>query len=145
MKEYYVSRTIKADAETVWALLTDASKYTEWNKSVAKLEGTIEEGKKVKVFATINPKQGFPVTVAELDKPNKMVWLGGMPLGLFKGERTFLLMPKGNGEVEFAMREVFSGLLSPLMAKVIPDLTDSFNEFADCLKAAAEGAISSGG
>ena len=39
---------------------------------------------------------------------------GGMPFGLFKGERTFTLTPR-SGAVEFAMREVFSGLLSPLI------------------------------
>ncbi len=38
------------------------------------------------------------------------------------------------------MDEVYSGPLAPLITKAIPDLTDSFAQFADGLKAAAEGA-----
>lgn len=39
---------------------------------------------------------------------------------------------------EFSMEEVFSGLLEPLISKSIPDMTDSFEQFADGLKRAAE-------
>ena len=66
-----------------------------------------------------------------------MVWTGGMPLGLFKGVRTFSLTPKGGG-VEFTMTEVFSGLMAPLITRSIPDLQPSFEEFAAALKRQAE-------
>lgn len=36
------------------------------------------------------------------------------------------------------MTEVYSGLLAPIFTKAIPDLTVSFNVFAESLKAAAE-------
>ena len=36
------------------------------------------------------------------------------------------------------MSEVYTGLLSGLIFKSIPDLTDSFKDFADALKTAAE-------
>jgi hypothetical protein len=65
-------------------------------------------------------------------------WGGGMPLGLFKGQRTFALRPSGNGGVEFSMREEFTGLLSPLIGRSIPDLQPAFDEFASDLKRAAE-------
>jgi hypothetical protein len=29
-----------------------------------------------------------------------MIWSGGMPLGLFKGERSFTLAPRGDGATE---------------------------------------------
>ena len=60
-----------------------------------------------------------------------------MPLGLFKGERTYLVKPR-EGITHFEMTEAFSGLLAPVFTKAIPDMTESFNLFADCLKAAAE-------
>jgi hypothetical protein len=60
-----------------------------------------------------------------------------MPLGLFKGERTYRLDER-DGATEFSMTEQFSGLLSGLITRAIPDLTDSFNLFADSLKSAAE-------
>jgi hypothetical protein len=36
------------------------------------------------------------------------------------------------------MEEVFSGLLEPMITKSIPDMTESFELFADGLKQAAE-------
>lgn len=67
-----------------------------------------------------------------------MVWRGGMPLGfLFRGERTFTLVPTDGG-VEFTMHEAFTGLFAPLITKSIPDLTPAFDEFAACLKRRAE-------
>jgi hypothetical protein len=67
-----------------------------------------------------------------------MVWADGMPLGLFKGVRTFTLTPQVDGPTGFSMKEVFSGLLGPMISKSIPDMTDSFEQFADALKRTAE-------
>ena len=61
-----------------------------------------------------------------------------MPLGLFKGERTFTLTPGANGEVQFSMREEYTGLMAPLLGRSIPDLQPSFDQFAHDLKRAAE-------
>ena len=61
-----------------------------------------------------------------------------MPLGLFKGVRTDTLTPRSDGQVEFSMREEFTGLMAPLIALSIPDLQPSFDEFALNLKQAVE-------
>ena len=37
------------------------------------------------------------------------------------------------------MTEVYTGPLAGLITKTIPDMTDSFDKFADGLKSAAEG------
>jgi hypothetical protein len=66
-----------------------------------------------------------------------MVWWDGMPLGLFKGVRTFQITPKDGG-IEFSMEEVYSGLMAPMITKSIPDMTESFELFADGLKNEAE-------
>ena len=60
-----------------------------------------------------------------------------MPLGLFKGERTFTLTSEGHS-TRFTMREEFSGLMLPLIWKSMPDLGPSFQQFADGLKQQAE-------
>lgn len=140
MKTFSSTITIQAPPETIWAILTDAPVYPEWNPTVDKVEGTIEPGEKIKVFAKISPGRAFPVKVSEFVPAEKMVWSSGMPLGLFKGERTFTLTPRGDGAVEFSMREVFSGLMSPLIERSIPDLQPAFDEFAGALKAKAEAA-----
>jgi len=137
MKRFHTSIHIAAPQERVWKILTDAGGYTSWNTTVDKVEGRIAWGEKVTVHAKISPGRAFPVTVSKLEVPREMVWSGGMPLGLFKGERTFLLTPRDGG-VEFSMTEVFSGLMAPLIAKSIPDLQPAFAEFATCLKQQAE-------
>ena len=138
MKTYSTTTKINASISTIWAILTDSSTYHDWNKSVEKIEGTIAFGEKIKVFAKISPERAFPVRVKEFVPSTKMVWCGGMPFGLFRGVRTFTLVDKNNGQVEFRMQEQFSGLMSQLIVRSMPDLTESFELFATSLKAKAE-------
>jgi hypothetical protein len=128
---------IRASRETIWDLLVDLPNWPSWNTTVDKTEGIVALGKKVKVFVKLSPGRAFPVKVSELDKPSKMVWTGGMPLGLFKGVRTYTLTPNGDA-VEFHMREVFSGPMSKLIEKSIPDMQPAFDELAAALKQRAE-------
>jgi hypothetical protein len=143
MKEFRTSISIRSTPAKIWAILTDASAYPSWNTTVNKVDGTIALGQKVTVHAKISPGQAFPVRVSEFEPDKRMVWRGGLPIGfLFKGERTFTLTPiadRADGNTEFSMHEVFSGLMSPLITKSIPDLQPAFAEFAACLKRRAEG------
>jgi len=138
MKAFAAKIHIRATPERIWALLTDASGYTRWNNTVAKVDGKIARGERIAVHPKINPGRVFPVTVVEFEPSRRMVWTGGKPLGLFHGERTFLLTPASNGDVEFSMREEYSGLMAPLIGRSIPDLQPAFDEFASYLKRAAE-------
>jgi uncharacterized protein YndB with AHSA1/START domain len=134
---YHVSRRINASPEKVWALLSDASSYRDWNRAVVSIEGTIAAGNTIALVSTANPKRTFKLRVTKMAAPNRMVWSDGMPLGLFSGERTYLVEPR-EGVTHFEMTEEYSGLLSGLFTKAIPDLTESFDLFADSLKIAAE-------
>ena len=134
---YHVQRHIGADPQAVWNLLSRAETWKDWNPTVISIKGPIEVGRKVELVSTLNPKRTFKLNVDEMDEPQRMVWSDGMPLGLFKGERTYQLDASGEG-TEFQMTEVYTGLMAPLITRSIPDMTDSFNEFADGLKQAAE-------
>lgn len=136
--QYSVSANIKANPEKIWSYLTNAADYPNWNSTVDRVEGEIALGKKIKVFAKISPDRAFPVKVAELKVPSKMVWQGGMPLGLFKGIRTFTLTPNSDGSTDVNMTEHFSGLMLGMMKKNMPDLTEAFEAFARDLKAVSE-------
>jgi len=139
MKRFATRATIRATPERVWTLLTDVHRWPTWNTTVDSVEGAVALGQKVTVRVKAAPGKAFPVKVAALEPPRRMVWRGGLPIGLlFKGERTYLLTPRGGGEVEFSMEEVFDGLLSGVIARSIPDMQPAFDEFAACLKAAAE-------
>ncbi len=139
MKSFATSATIQAAPEAIWRILTDAVGYASWNTTVLRVDGVIALGEKITVHAKVAPGRAFPVKVIAFDAPRRMVWRGGMPLGLFKGERVFELRPATAGGVEFTMREDYSGWLAPLITKSIPDLQPAFDEFAACLKARAQG------
>ncbi|MBJ7597565.1 SRPBCC family protein [Candidatus Nephthysia bennettiae] len=87
MKAYDASSTIAASPEALWAILTDAPGYTKWDSGVDKVEGRIAPGEKIKVVSKANPGRAFPVRVSQFEPGKRMVWSGGMPLGLFKGVR----------------------------------------------------------
>ena len=136
MKEFSAEIEINATPEVVWAVLTNAASYPEWDPNMKSIEGTIGPGEKLVLHTTLTSR-AFTVTVSELTPSSKMVWKSGMPIGLFKGERTFLITPRGEG-VHFSLKEVFSGLLSPIFGRFIPNLNPSFDKFARGLKARVE-------
>jgi hypothetical protein len=138
MKTFSAATTIQASPETIWGILTDASRYSEWDPGVVRIEGRIAPGEKVTAYTKLNPTRAFPAKVTAFESGRRMVWTGGMPLGLFTGERTFTLTPNGDGSTRSALREEFSGPLLPLIGRTLPDLTTTFEEFAAGLKARAE-------
>lgn len=138
MKSFEIRCMIDTTPDKVWAFLTDARALESGGLGVLRLDGTIAPGARLKVWSEASPNRAFALRVAELAPHRRMVWSGGMPLGLFTGVRTFTLTPAGR-KTEFHMREEFSGLLAPLIGRSIPDLTPSFEKFAHGLRALAEG------
>jgi hypothetical protein len=137
VKSYEAQAVINASPDRVWAVLTDAAGYPRWDSGVVRVEGTIAPGNKIKVISSVNPNRAFPVKVTEFRPGELMQWSGGMPLGLFKGVRTFHLTANG-GTTRFEMREEYSGPMLPLIWRSMPDLGPSFTQFAAGLKARAE-------
>lgn len=138
MRVYESSASIAAGPEQIWAILADAPHYADWENGVIRVEGTIAPGEKIKVVSSANPNRAFPVTVTEFEPGRRMVWSGGMPLGLFRGVRTFTLAPETNGTTRFHMREEYTGPMLALIWKSMPDLQPSFDAFASGLKRRAE-------
>jgi hypothetical protein len=137
MKSYEASAVIDAAPEKVWSVLLATAQWPEWDPSCEKIEGTVVLGAKIKAFSKLSPGRAFPVKVSALVANERMVWSGGMPLGLFKGERTFILTRDGE-RTRFALREEFSGPMLALIGGSIPDMTEAFRGFAAGLKARAE-------
>lgn len=138
MKYFSATGNIRASKETIWKLLTDAPNYPVWDPGVIRIEGAIAPGAKLIVYNKINPNRAFPARVTEFVPGQRMVWVGGMPLGLFKGVRSFSLVPRADGTIDFTLREEYGGPLLPLIGGSIPDLTKSFQDFVDGLKTRAE-------
>jgi uncharacterized protein YndB with AHSA1/START domain len=137
MRQYSASITIDASPEAVWRILTDASGYPNWDPAMDHIEGKLALGERVKFFTKLSP-QAFPVKVTGFEPNRKLVLTGGLPLGLFKSERTHTLIPEKDGQTIFKTEEIFSGLLLPIFGRNLPDLSENFRAFAAGLKKQAE-------
>ncbi len=129
---------IQAPPERVWSLLTDARRFTTWNTTVTSLDGTIAHGEKLALKVPLDPKRTFTPRVTKFEPSRTMEWSDGFA-PMFKGVRTFTLRETAKGVTEFAMTEVFSGAMLPMIKKSLPDFGPAFETFARDLKAAAEG------
>lgn len=138
MRSYEASSTIQASPEAIWAILTDAPSYASWENGVIRVDGTIAPGETIRVVSEANPDRTFPIKITGWRPGVSMEWSGGMPLGLFRGVRTFSLRPSGDGATAFTVREEYTGPLLGIVWRTIPDLGPSFATFAQGLKRRAE-------
>jgi hypothetical protein len=139
MKSYEAGTLIDADPNKVWAVLIDVQAWPAWDSGVLEVEGRGAQGEKIKIVSEANPTRTFSLRVTEVAPPTSMVWAGGMPLGLFRGVRTFKLQPE-NGATRFHVREDYTGPMVGLIWKSMPDLQPSFDKFVAGLKRRAESA-----
>jgi len=127
---------IAAPPIEVWGILTDANRLTGAT-GILRLEGTVQPQARIKLWSDVSPQRAFALRVTRFDPPTTMVWQGGMPLGLFKGTRTFVLTPDPGG-TRLAIKEVFTGPLGPMITRSMPNLKPSFEKFAAAIKQMSE-------
>jgi len=134
--ETAIAINIKASADKIMALLTNASDFTKWNSTVISVDGQIKQGEKIKLVSKLDPKRTFNLKVSQLT-PTTMVWQDGFA-PMFSGVRTFSLTPKSDGTTDFSMVEVFKGAMLPMIKGSLPDFKPNFEQYALDLKTAAE-------
>ena len=135
--QFSASTTIQAPPMTVWRHLTDAERFPDWEPNVTRVDGTIAPGEKITVHTSFS-ERAFPVTVSEFVPGERMVWSSAMPLGLFRGARTFTLEALSDNQTRVTTREEFGGLLLPIIGRTIPDLQPMFDQFVAALKERSE-------
>src|SRR4051794_4415701 len=97
MRHYEATATIAASPDDVWAVLVDAAGWPGRDSGVDAVEGTLAEGQKGTIRSKAAPGSAFPVTVTAFEPFHRLVFSGGMPLGLFRGERTYTLIRTATG------------------------------------------------
>lgn len=119
-------------------MLSDGASWPSWDSGVDAVEGRIAMNETIKIRSQAVPGRAFPVRVTQFDPPARLRFSGGMPLGLFRGVRTYEVSEEADGRVAFLMREEYSGPLLPLIWRSTLDLGPSFQHFARGLRQRVE-------
>jgi hypothetical protein len=102
---------IDATPAAVWAVLTDLSRFPEWNPLFPAAAGDLAVGQRITLHRA--PGGGFPATirprVTTLTPDSELSWESRLP-GLIAGEHRFTLKP-GNGGTLVLQRETLRGFL----------------------------------
>lgn len=103
------------------------------------ITGRIGSGEQIKARVKIGSGAIRTVTlrVTAFEAPSRMQWTGGLPLGLFTGQRILTVRPHAQG-AEFQMLVQMSGPLASLMVKAVGDRQIEIDAFSAALKAHAE-------
>jgi len=144
MIQLTVGHEIDAPAETVWEALTDLPRYHEWNPFIRSASGTPAVGARlhVRVRSGIRLPLVFRPTVLVCDEKRELRWRGHFLLPwLASGEHSFTLEPAGVGRTRFVQHEVFTGLLPPLVSRLLArEARRGFEAMNLALKARVESA-----
>ena len=142
MKELRSQIEIEAPAERVWQVLTDFAAYPEWNPFIRRVNGRpeVEEQLVVRMRPSGTRRLTFRPTVMKVEPNRQLRWLGHLLVpGLFDGEHIFEIEELDRERVLFVQREVFKGLLVPLLARTLErDTQRGFEEMNRALRERAE-------
>jgi hypothetical protein len=123
-------------------VLTDFPSHAQWNPFIRRASGEVRGGARLLVHIQPSGTKGmtFQPTVLKAEPNRELRWLGRLWLpGLFDGEHSFIIEPVGVSRVQFVQREVFRGLLLPLLSRTLErDTRRGFDEMNQALKARAE-------
>ncbi len=141
MRSISVVTEIAAPIETVWAEVSAVSKYAEWNPFITAFTGDLVPGSRVEV--RIEPPGGRPMTfrptITEVTEGRSLEWLGRLVLpGVFDGRHSFRLESLDDGRTRLTQAEEFSGVLVPLVGKVLERTRAGFAAMNEAVRVRAE-------
>jgi hypothetical protein len=133
---------IDAPPGAVWAVLTDLSRYPEWNPLFPEAAGELTVGQRITLRSardhgrriTIRPR------VTAVNPDAELSWAGrqpGMPPGLIVREHSCTLKP-GNGGTLVVQREAFRGFMVRFSGRTLDRAEAGFRALNGALKARVE-------
>ena len=131
---------VRAPAQRIWSVLTDAKGFPRWNSTVTSIEGEIRDGATIRIHVP-GTDRVFSPRISDVVVNERMTWTGGVR-PIFKGVRTFALRPRDDGSTEFTMAERFTGLMIPFVKRSLPEFGPVFARYAEDLRREAERPVS---
>lgn len=134
--------SIHATPGRVWQVLTAFDTYPAWNPLIRQLSGQVRVGETLSVV--LQPLGGRPTTVRPTVVsfvPNTaFTWSGHLLTpALFRGLHSFELTANDDGTTTLTHSELWSGLLVPLLARILAkNTTLGFEQMNEKVKQLAE-------
>jgi len=133
---------IGADARRVWSVLTDFAAYPRWNPFLIEVRGEAVPGTRLAVRTQFPAGRlmSFRPLILRAEPHRELRWWGRSRVpGLFEGEHVFSIAPLEPDRVRFSQRELFRGLLVPILRRTHLEATRSgFLRMNASLKARVE-------
>jgi len=133
---------IAADARRVWEVLADFPAYSEWNPFLIEIRGEAVPGTRLAVTTRFPAGRlmRFRPLILRAEERRELRWWGRSRVpGLFEGEHIFNIAPLEVDRVRFSQRELYRGLLTPILRRTHLESTRSgFQQMNAALKARVE-------
>jgi hypothetical protein len=143
MRSIHTEIEVEASEDRVWDVLTDLTRFPEWNPLLPEARGEVREGESLDVCIA-PPGMGrsrYRLKVLTVVPKREFRWLGHFLVkGLIDGDHRFLIEPLGNRRVRLVQSENFSGALVPIVgARLLKNMRRGFEMMNEALKGRAEG------
>jgi hypothetical protein len=137
MKNIQTEILINTDISTVWGVLMNFESYPKWNPFITSISGEPTLGNRLTV--SINPPGGkgmtFKPNILTLESYKEFRWKGKLGInGIFDGEHFFILQYLDKYTTKFIQGEKFSGLLVPLVGRMLDNTEKGFQLMNESIK-----------
>ena len=136
MQTLHASIDIDAPAEQVWRVVTDFARYPEWNPFIVRAAGEQRVGGRLELTITAPDVRAVTFRPRVLDlEPGRLIrWKGKLLVpGLFDGRHSLMVEPLDDGRSRFTTHEEVSGILVPVLGKVMRASQQGFELMAEAL------------
>jgi len=136
MQTLHASADIDAPAERVWRVVTDFARYPEWNPFIVRAAGEQRVGGRLELTITAPDVRAVTFRPIVLDlEPGRLIrWKGKLWIpGLFDGRHALTVEPLDGGRSRFTTHEEVSGILVPILGKVMRASQQGFELMTEAL------------
>jgi len=114
---YRTTFPVAASSETVWEIIGDFERWSEWNPSVPSIKGELDVGSTcaVKLVMPGRPSVNVKVTLTDVDPGRRFAWHGNIAHDrFFAGDRSLDIEPQADGSVLVTHTEEVTGVFFPV-------------------------------
>jgi hypothetical protein len=136
MQTLHASADIDAPAEQVWRIVTDFARYPEWNPFIVRASGVQRVGERLELTIKAPGVRAVTFRPRVLDvEPGRLIrWKGKLWVpGLFDGRHVLVVETLDGGRSRFTTHEQVSGILVPVLGKVMRASQQGFELMAEAL------------